>query len=108
MIIRKSQREIEAMARAGAAVAEVLELMAETIRPGVTTAELDRIAEARIRSRGGVPTFKGYGGAGGRAPFSGENVMQVLEPMFMLFDFKRFDRKVYEEIVHNFVAGRVS
>ena len=37
-----------------------------------------------------------------------ESVMQVLEPMFMLFDFKRFDRKVYEEIVRNFVAGRVS
>ena len=36
------------------------------------------------------------------------NVMRVVEPLFMLFDFKRFDRKVYEEIVKNFAAGRVS
>ena len=43
-------------------MAEVLELMAETMRPGVTTAELDRVAEERIRARGGVPTFKGYRG----------------------------------------------
>jgi methionyl aminopeptidase len=62
VIIRKSQREIEAMARAGVVVAEVLELMGETIRPGLTTADLDRMAEKHIRSRGGVPTFKGYRG----------------------------------------------
>lgn len=37
-----------------------------------------------------------------------DQVVQVVEPMFMLFDFKRFDRKVYEEIVNNFVAGRVT
>ena len=62
MIVRKSAREIEAMAGAGRVVAEVLELMGESIRPGVTTAELDRIAERHVRSRGGVPTFKGYRG----------------------------------------------
>ena len=62
MIIRKSKREIEAMVRAGAIVAEVLEVMGTSVRPGVTTAELDRIAEDCIRSRGGVPTFKGYRG----------------------------------------------
>lgn len=37
-----------------------------------------------------------------------EHVMQVTEPMFMLFDFKKFEGRVYEEIVANFVAGRVS
>ena len=62
MIIRKSKNEIQTMARAGRVVAEVLELMADTVRPGVTTADLDRVAEERIRSRGGVPTFKGYRG----------------------------------------------
>ena len=62
MIIRKSKREIETMARAGRVVAEVLELMADTVRPGITTADLDRVAEERIRERGGVPTFKGYRG----------------------------------------------
>jgi methionyl aminopeptidase len=62
MIIRKSPQEIEQMARAGAVVAETLALVGEQIRPGVSTAELDRLAEEFIRSRGGVPTFKGYRG----------------------------------------------
>jgi methionyl aminopeptidase len=62
MIIRKSAAEIEAMARAGEVVAECLELLREHTRPGVTTAELDAIADEFIRGRGGVPTFKGYRG----------------------------------------------
>ncbi|MGZ4383048.1 MAG: type I methionyl aminopeptidase [Gaiellaceae bacterium] len=62
MIIRKSPQEIEQMARAGEVVAETLALVGEHIRPGVSTAELDRLAEEFIRSRGGVPTFKGYRG----------------------------------------------
>jgi methionyl aminopeptidase len=62
VIIRKSLREIEQMAEAGAVVARTLELLREAIRPGVTTAELDRMADEFIRSHGGVPTFKGYRG----------------------------------------------
>ena len=62
MIIRKSQAEIETMARAGAVVAGTLALLEEHIEPGVTTAELDAIAEEFIRSHGGVATFKGYRG----------------------------------------------
>jgi methionyl aminopeptidase len=62
MIIRKSQAEIETMARAGAVVADTLALLEEHIQPGVTTGELDEVAEEFIRSRGGVPTFKGYKG----------------------------------------------
>jgi methionyl aminopeptidase len=62
MIIRKSQQEIDTMARAGAVVAETLALLEERIEPGVTTAELDALAEEFIRSRGGEPTFKGYKG----------------------------------------------
>jgi methionyl aminopeptidase len=62
MIIRKSQQEIETMARAGAVVADTLALLEEHIQPGVTTGELDELAEEFIRSRGGVPTFKGYKG----------------------------------------------
>src|SRR3954453_20580369 len=50
------------MARAGRVVAETLALLEERIQPGVTTAELDNIAEEFIRSRGGEPTFKGYKG----------------------------------------------
>jgi methionyl aminopeptidase len=61
-IIRKSARELELMAAAGEVVARTHELMREHVRPGVTTGELDRIAEEFIRSEGGVPTFKGYRG----------------------------------------------
>jgi methionyl aminopeptidase len=62
MIIRKSQQEIERMARAGEVVADVLALLGERAKPGVTTEELDALADEFIRSRGGTPTFKGYRG----------------------------------------------
>jgi methionyl aminopeptidase len=62
VIERKSAAEIETMARAGAVVAETLALLEEQVQPGITTAELDAIAEEHIRSRGGEPTFKGYKG----------------------------------------------
>jgi methionyl aminopeptidase len=62
MIVLKSNQEIAAMARAGRVVADSLALLAEAIRPGVTTGELDRVAEEYIRSQAGVPTFKGYQG----------------------------------------------
>jgi len=62
VIIRKSQQEIDTMARAGAVVADTVALLGEHIQPGVTTRELDELAEEFIRSRGGEPTFKGYKG----------------------------------------------
>ncbi|HEY7017145.1 MAG TPA: type I methionyl aminopeptidase [Gaiellaceae bacterium] len=62
MIIRKAAAEIERMARAGEVVAETLALLGEHARPGVTTHELDQLADEFIRSRGGTPTFKGYRG----------------------------------------------
>jgi methionyl aminopeptidase len=62
VIIRKSLQEIEGMARAGELVAETIALVGEQIQPGITTGELDRIADELIRERGGVPTSKGYRG----------------------------------------------
>ncbi len=62
MIIRKSPSEIERMARAGRVVAETLALLAEHVRLGVTTAELDALADEFVVSQGGHPTFKGYRG----------------------------------------------
>jgi methionyl aminopeptidase len=62
VIIRKSREEIERMARAGAVVADVLALLGEHVQPGVTTEELDALADEFIRGHGGVPTFKGYRG----------------------------------------------
>jgi len=62
MIIRKSVEEIETMSRAGTVVAQTLALIEENLQPGITTGELDSIAEEFIRSHGGEPTFKGYKG----------------------------------------------
>ncbi|MCC7107607.1 MAG: type I methionyl aminopeptidase, partial [Chloroflexi bacterium] len=58
----KSRREIELMRSAGAIVAETLELMRLHAHPGVTTAELDRLAHDLIVSRGASPSFLGYDG----------------------------------------------
>jgi len=62
VIVRKSEAEVDTMRRAGVIVASTLELLRREARPGVTTGELDRLAEEHIRSQGGVPTFKGYRG----------------------------------------------
>jgi methionyl aminopeptidase len=62
VIIRKSPQEIEGMARAGEVVADTIALVGEHLQPGVSMVELDRLAEEFIRSRGGVPTSKGYKG----------------------------------------------
>jgi methionyl aminopeptidase len=58
----KSTRELNLMRHAGRIVAQVLALMTEQIRPGVTTADLDAAAEALIRKERAVPSFKGYHG----------------------------------------------
>src|SRR5436305_8965643 len=50
------------MARAGDVLVATLAELERHVRPGVSTAELDRIAERFVRARGGVPTFKGYRG----------------------------------------------
>jgi len=70
VVTRKSRREIDQMRRAGRIVAEVLALMEEEIKPGVTTGQLDRLAEEHIRGAGAIPSFKGYLGGGryGRGP----------------------------------------
>jgi methionyl aminopeptidase len=60
MITIKSSREIETMAAAGRIVAETLALVSRHVRPGVSTDELDRLAEDFIRSHPGArPSFKG-------------------------------------------------
>jgi methionyl aminopeptidase len=62
MIIRKSPREIERIAAAGALVAETIAHVGGLLRPGVTTDELDQAAGAFIREHGGIPTSEGYKG----------------------------------------------
>ena len=60
MIILKTPGEIEVMAKASRVVAETLEVLKKAVRVGVTTDELDALAEAEILARGAKPAFKGY------------------------------------------------
>ena len=60
MIILKTPDEIAVMAQASRVVAETLQILRKAVRPGITTDELDRLAEEEIRSRGAKPAFKGY------------------------------------------------
>ena len=62
MIVCRSAAEIEKLARVNALVARVLKELAAAVKPGVTTAELDAIAEQRLREAGAEPAFKGYHG----------------------------------------------
>lgn len=62
MIICKSDSELRYMREAGRIVADTHRLMAQAVKPGVTTQELDQLAETYIRSQGAVPSFKGYNG----------------------------------------------
>ncbi len=64
MISLKSAREIEIMRRANVIVAEVLQALKEKVAPGVTTLELDAVAEELTLKKGAIPAFKGYSVAG--------------------------------------------
>lgn len=70
MIHLKTPEQIEQMKAAGALSKAALRHVGAAIRPGISTLELDRIAEAYIRIHGGIPTFKGYGGFPGSACIS--------------------------------------
>jgi methionyl aminopeptidase len=58
----RNRQQIGLLREAGRLVAETFELLKPHVRPGVTTLELDRMAEKFIRSRGAIPVYKGYNG----------------------------------------------
>ncbi|MCR5347129.1 MAG: type I methionyl aminopeptidase [Fretibacterium sp.] len=90
MVHLKSPEELVLMRRAGKVVADVLDRVRESVRPGVTTLELDTLAEDYIRSCGGTPLFKGYCPAPDMTPFPGTICASV-----------------NEEIVHGIPGDRV-
>ena len=61
-IYYKTKEEIELVRKSSLLVGKTLAEVAKFIQPGVTTAELDKVAEQFIRDNGGVPSFKGYNG----------------------------------------------
>jgi methionyl aminopeptidase len=62
VIIRKSEGELAIMREAGQITARTLRLVGEAVKPGVSTAELDELAETTIAEAGAAPAFKGYHG----------------------------------------------
>jgi methionyl aminopeptidase len=62
VIIRKSPEELDRMRRAGRIVADTISTVIEAVKPGVTTADLDQVAERHIREEGAIPSFLGYRG----------------------------------------------
>ena len=58
----KTAEQVELMRAAGLLVGETLEMLREAVKPGITTMDLDVLAEQHIRDHGGVPSFKGYHG----------------------------------------------
>lgn len=69
MIVLKSPREIELMRTAGRVVYDVLDRMRKMTRPGITTADLNEVAERMIADAGGEPLFKGVRTSGVKFPF---------------------------------------
>jgi methionyl aminopeptidase len=62
VIVRKSSEELDKMRRAGRIVADTIDRVLATVAPGLTTLDLDGVAEEHIRAQGAVPSFKGYRG----------------------------------------------
>jgi methionyl aminopeptidase len=62
MIVRRSQAEIAKLRRANQLVGTVLAKLRAMVAPGVTTEDIDAVAEAMVRDAGGTPAFKGYHG----------------------------------------------
>ena len=69
--VPKTAGELEAMATAGAALAECIAILRDEVRAGVSTLQIDAVAEEAIRARGGIPAFLGYPGGPNVPPFPG-------------------------------------
>ncbi len=100
----KSAADIARMRRAGRVVAEVLALVESELRPGVSTADLDRLAERHIRASGATPSFKGYPGANPRRPFPSSICISIDEEIVHGIPA---EREVCEGMVVSVDAGAI-
>jgi methionyl aminopeptidase len=82
-IFLKTEDEIELMRQANRLVGQTLGELAKHIKPGVTTLQLDRIAEEFIRDHGAVPTFKGFPNPYG-GPFPAASAHQLMMLWYMV------------------------
>lgn len=90
MVIIKTQEEIAKLRTAGPILARIVREVAESARAGMTTGELDKLAEAKIRAAGAIPALLGYRPEGARKPY----------PATMCIS-------VNDEVVHGIPGGRV-
>ena len=87
MIIIKNDNEVSLMRKAGKIVGETLLLLENEIKPGITTAELDKIAEEFITKHGAKPSFKGlYGFPSSLCISVNEQVIHGIPGEYMLKD----------------------
>lgn len=68
-MITQDPKEIEILRQGGKILAEVLDLVSKQVKPGVSAAELDKLAESEINKRGAIPSFKNYSAQIGDPPF---------------------------------------
>jgi len=116
MISLKSKREIEIMAEAGSVLKEVFQKVEEAIQPGVTTQELDAIAEGVVLKSGAEPAFKGYRGFPATACISiNEEVVhgipgkrQLREGDIVSFDIGAKIRGYYADAARTWPVGSLS
>lgn len=88
----KTGQELMALRESGKRLAEVMALMADSVRVGISTGELDRLAEERMRSLGGDPVFKGY--RSGPRPFPASICSSINQEV--VHGIPRKDRTVVE------------
>ena len=116
MINLKSKEEIEIMREAGKIVAETHELLKSAIIPGVSTLELDTIAEENIRKYNAVPSFKGYGGFKGSICASINNEVVhgipgnkiVKEGDIISIDIGAYYKGYHSDAARTYAVGEVS
>jgi methionyl aminopeptidase len=77
MVTIKRPEEVARMRHAGTILAEVLRVLEGELRPGISTGDLDAIAERMIRDAGATPSFLGYGGSRGTIPFPGSICVSI-------------------------------
>lgn len=89
----KNEKQLEALRQSGKRLSQVMKLLSENIVPGVTTGELDALAEAEIKRLGGIPIFKGYGAEHG-TPFPACVCTSINDEV--VHGIPRKDRKIQE------------
>ena len=112
----KSTQEIEYMRKAGRIVSDTHDLLKSHIKPGITTGELDRIAEQFIRSQGATPSFKGYNGFPGSICTSvNEQVVHGIPGLEMLkdgdiisVDIGAYYKGYHGDAARTFPVGKIS